>query len=310
MSDDDRPGTGRHRARGPVATSGTGPGDGAGGGPDGGPDGPVHMSPRPATAIPAGVVVDPRMRLRRIAVRRHAGRRRLRTFVLVVALAALVAGVVGLTRSPVLDVDRVLVTGAAHTDPGDVVAASGVGRGDRMVGVDAGAVRARVGALPWVDEVRVRRSWPSTVRIEVTERTVVATVQVGADRAALVDAGGRVLAVEARAGDAPPVGDLPVLTGVSGRLDAGGMLPAAARDALSVSRAVAERMPGAVAAVSTDLDASLVAGGEIRFGSVEHLDEKVTAAKTVLAEVDLTCLETLDVRVPGSPALTRNQRCS
>jgi hypothetical protein len=68
-------------------------------------------------------------------------------------------------------------------------------------------------------------------------------------------------------------------------------------------------MPGVVASVSTDLDAALVEGGAIRFGSTEDLGQKVTAAKTVLNEVDLTCLALVDVRVPGSPALTRNQRC-
>ena len=90
----------------------------------------------------------------------------------------------------------------------------------------------------------------------------------------------------------------------------GERLPAEARDALTVATALRERMPGVVVSVSTDLDAALAEGGEIRFGSAKELDLKVTAAKTVLADVDLACLETLDVRVPGSPALTRNQTCS
>jgi cell division protein FtsQ len=268
-------------------------------------------TPGRATGPPPGVVVDPRMRSRRIAVRRHAGRRRLRLVTLVLALAAAAVGAVVLTQSPLLDVDRLGVSGADHTAPDDVVGASGVRIGDPMVGVDPGDVRRRVGELPWVDQVTVRRVWPSTVEIEVTERSVAAVVQVTDDRAALVDAGGRVLSIEPRAGDAAadPAGPL-VLTGVSGRVEEGELLPADARDALTVADRVAERMPGVVASVSIDLDAALVAGGTIRFGSTEELDDKVTAAKTVLDAVDTACLETLDVRVPGSPALTRNQRCS
>jgi hypothetical protein len=159
--------------------------------------------------------------------------------------------------------------------------------------------------------VTVRRVWPSTVELEVTERSVAAMVQVTDDRAAFVDTGGRVLSIEPRAGDAAAdlAGPL-VLTGVSGRLEEGELLPADARDALTVAERVAERMPGVVASVSVDLDAALVGGGAIRFGSTEQLDDKVTAAKTVLDAVDTACLETLDIRVPGSPALTRNQRCS
>jgi len=258
-----------------------------------------------------GVVVDPRMRSRRIAVRRDAGRRRLRLVTLVLALAAAAVGALVLTQSPVLDIDRVRVSGTGHTAPDEVIRASGVRTGEPMVGVDPGDVRRRVGELPWVDEVTVRRVWPSTVELEVTERSVAAMVQVTDDRAAFVDTGGRVLSIEPRAGDAAadPAGPL-VLTGVSGRLEEGELLPADARDALTVAERVAERMPGVVASVSVDLDAALVDGGAIRFGSTEQLDDKVTAAKTVLDAVDTACLETLDVRVPGSPALTRNQRCS
>jgi hypothetical protein len=65
-----------------------------------------------------------------------------------------------------------------------------------------------------------------------------------------------------------------------------------------------------VTSVSSDRDAVLAAGGEIRFGSTDDLDDKIVAVDTVLADVDISCLELLDVRVPGSPALTRHQRCS
>ena len=82
------------------------------------------------------------------------------------------------------------------------------------------------------------------------------------------------------------------------------------RDALAILRAVRERLPGVVASASSDLDAALASGGEIRFGSTADLDDKIVAVETVLADVDTACLELLDVRVPGSPALTRHQRCS
>jgi cell division protein FtsQ len=271
----------------------------------------ADRTPAPAPGPAPGVVVDPRMRSRRIAVRRDAGRRRLRLVTLLLALAAAAVGALVLTQSPVLDIDRVRVSGTGHTAPDEVIRASGVRTGEPMVGVDPGDVRRRVGELPWVDEVTVRRVWPSTVELEVTERSVAAMVQVTDDRAAFVDTGGRVLSIEPRAGDAAAdlAGPL-VLTGVSGRLEEGELLPADARDALTVAERVAERMPGVVASVSVDLDAALVGGGAIRFGSTEQLDDKVTAAKTVLDAVDTACLETLDIRVPGSPALTRNQRCS
>lgn len=291
MSRGDRPGDG------PPSDSGATPVGSSG--PDGSGTSPV-------------AVVDPRIRSRRIAVRREAGRQRLKRATLVLALVALVVAGVAASQSPLLDVDRVVVSGTGHTPAEAVDRAAGVERGDAMVGVDPGAVADRVEALPWVDEAEVTRAWPATVRIRVTEREATALVQVTPDRAALVDAEGRVLAIEPHAEGEPAAGgEVPlVLTGIGGRVAEGERLPAGARDALRVATAVRERMPGTVVSVSTDLDAALVEGGEIRFGSTDELDLKITAVKTVLADVELACLETLDIRVPGSPALTRNQRCS
>jgi len=258
------------------------------------------------------VAVDPRMRLRRIGVRRQAGRRRHRRVAHLLGAAAAVVGAVALTRTALLDVDRVAVTGAERTGAEAVRRAARVEPGEPLVSVDTGAVADRVEALPWVATARVERSWPSTVRIRVTEREPVAVVQVTEASIAVVDAHGWVLAVER--GGAPDVGAPAeatiVLTGVRGRVAEGERLDADARDALTLAVTLAERVPGAVASVSTRLDAELADGGTVRFGSIEDLDDKVTATKTVLGDVDLACLEALDVRVPGSPALTRHQRCS
>ena len=278
-------------------SSGGSAGDGGGG--DGHDDRPV------ATVVE----VDPRMRSRRIGVRRDAGRRRLRRLTLALAVVALVVAALVATRTPLLDVDRVTVDGTERTSVEDVRDAAGVRLGEPLLSVDLGAVASRIEELPWVESANVQRSWPSTVKVQVTERVPVAVVQVTNDLAAMIDADGWVVGVEARAEDsADPSGPL-ALTGIDEPVAEGERLEAEARDALTMAVAAADRMPGVVAAVSTDLDAELVDGGAIRFGSLEQLDDKITAAMTVLSEVDTACLALLDVRVPGSPALTRNQRC-
>jgi cell division protein FtsQ len=258
-----------------------------------------------AGSTAGSVVVDPRMRLRRIAVQRGEGRRRLKRFTLVLgAVAALLAAYVT-TQTPLFDVDRLVVEGAAHTDAGDIRAAAGVDPGDPMIGVDTGRAAARTEELPWVEHAEVVRRWPGTVEVRVTERSPAAVAEVAEGRVALVDQGGRVLEVTTQ----PPAG-LPVLTGDPGAIAEGEDLGAEARAALDLLAAAGERLPGVVVAVSTDLDASLAGGGAIRFGSTEQLDAKVVAVETVLGDVDVACLKLLDVRVPGSPALTRHQRCS
>jgi cell division protein FtsQ len=252
------------------------------------------------------VVVDPRMRSRRITVRRDQGKRRLKRLTVALGVVAAVVGVAVATQTALLDVDRVRIDGVGHTTAADVRRVARVSRGDTMVGIDADGAAARVEDLPWVEEATVVRRWPGTVEIHVTEREPLATVDVTEGWVALLDDDGRVLEVTRR----PPAG-LPEVTGVSSRRIAeGDELGRDARDALAILRTVRERLPGVVASVSSDMDAALATGGEIRFGNTDDLDDKIVAVETVLADVDTDCLEVLDVRVPGSPALTRHQRCS
>ncbi|HZA75513.1 MAG TPA: FtsQ-type POTRA domain-containing protein [Acidimicrobiales bacterium] len=257
------------------------------------------------TSSRSRVAIDPRIRSRRIAVQRDQWRRRLKRLSVVLSgIALAVAGLVA-TQTPLLDVDRVRVEGAARTDPGEVLRRARIGRGDTMVGVDTGQAAARIEDLPWVERATIVRRWPGTIEIDVTEREPLALVEMAEGRTAVVDREGRVLEVTIE----PPSG-VPLVTGVRAPTAEGEELGRGARDALVLLRALRERLPGTVASVSSDLDAALAAGGEVRFGSVEDLDDKIVAMETVLGDVDTTCLELLDVRVPGSPALTRHQRCS
>jgi cell division protein FtsQ len=252
------------------------------------------------------------MRSRRIEVQRESGRKRLRRVMGVTITVATLLVAYGATRTPLLDVDHVRVETSGRTEAGVVAVASGIGLGEPMTAVDAGAAARRVEALPWVDEARVRRSWPGTIRIEVTERTPVAVVNVTDTRSALVDATGRVLAIGTVAeivGAVPP-GGVVTLTGVRGRVAEGEPLRRDARDALAVVDALREALPGTVTGVSTDLDATLGQGGVVRFGTADDLGDKIVAIETVLTDVDTACLDVVDVRVPTSPVLTRAPGCS
>jgi cell division protein FtsQ len=253
----------------------------------------------------AAVVVDPRMRSRRIEVRRDAGRRRLRRALAALSVVTSLVAAAAAVRSPLLDVDHVRATAGEHTSARTIVAAAGIGRGDPMVGLDAGAVERRVESLPWVADARVDQRWPGTVRIAVEERTAAAAVTVGESRWAEIDRSGRVLAFA----DSAPAG-LPTLSGVGGRIAEGEPLPVGTGGALALVGALAEALPGGVAQVSTDLEATLIYGAVVRFGSADDLDAKVTALETVLARVELACLSSLDLSAPRSPALTRHEGCS
>ncbi len=114
--------------------------------------------------------VDPRIRARRVAVRRDAGRRRLRRLRSSGSVLVVLVGFVGALRSPLLDVDAVRVAGTRRTAPQAVVTAAGIEPGEQLVDLDLGAAGARVAALPWVGEVHIHRALGGAVDIRVVER--------------------------------------------------------------------------------------------------------------------------------------------
>jgi cell division protein FtsQ len=258
---------------------------------------------RPSTAP-----IDPRIRARRIAVRRDEGRRRLhRLTALGVILAVGVASVL-VTRSPLLDVDRVAVSGAAHTSPDAVRTATGIRRHSPMTDLDLGRARDGVLLLPWVKTVSISKQWPGTVKVSVVERNAVAAAPATAGGYVLVDAEGRLL----EAVPAPPAG-VAVLVDVAPAGAAGGVLDPSAGATLAVARALPKELVPQVAGVVATADGvalRLAVGGTVRLGATDGLGPKLLAVATFLAQVDLTDLCTLDVRVPSAPSLTRGTPCA
>lgn len=261
------------------------------------------MRPAPPQAPRPRVPVDPRIRERRVQVRRSEGRRRLVVVTGVLSVAAVVASGWGATRSPLLDVDRVLVDGAAHAGAPAVVAAAALGPRSAMVDVDEEAVARRVSELPWVLRARARREWPATVRISVVERTAVAVTRDDGGGWAVVDVSGRVLERE----PGPPEG-LTALEGAPPAGQPGTRLDPAAAGGLLVAGALGANLAPrveAVALVAEGVELRLRPGGVVRMGPPEGLEEKLRAVRTVLANVDPHTLATLDVRHSAAPVLTR-----
>ncbi len=254
--------------------------------------------------------IDPRIRARRIAVRRDRGRRRLHRFTVAGMVAALAAALVAIALSPLVDVDEVRVTGADRSGRGVVVAATGIERGEPLVTLDAAAAEASVERLPWVEDATVRRSWPGAVTVDVVERRAVAAVLApSGDEVALVDADGRVLAaVPLEGAGAVLVAGLPAPGPPGTRLaddDAGPALAVAT----ALPAALQERVERVVVADGGRLELQVAVPdadpATVVLGDASLLPEKLVALATLLASVDLTDVATIDLRVPRAPALTR-----
>jgi cell division protein FtsQ len=139
--------------------------------------------------------IEPRLRQRRIGVRRAEGRRRLKWAAIISLVAVVAIGALATLGSSLFAVDDVDVTGQQFADADAVTAVIGDLLGRPVLLVDTDAAEAELERIPFVESARVRSDFPSSVTIELRERAPVAAT-VGADgRFRILDAEGRVLDV-------------------------------------------------------------------------------------------------------------------
>jgi len=187
----------------------------------------------------------------------------------------------------VLGVRNVEVIGTDLLTPVQVEDAAAIRMSEPLARVDLGAVRARVQALPAVERAIVSRGWPSTIEVQVVERTPVAAVPVG-EEFSLIDAEG----VPYRTVTEVPPG-LPVA-----KLAAPGPADINTRAALVVLGALTDELREELVSVAVPAPAQvqlkLRAGRTVIWGDETQSESKAQLA-TVLLKRDG---DTIDVSAP------------
>lgn len=181
------------------------------------------------------------------------------------------------------------VIGAKDLTPDEVRAAAAIEPGSPLLVLDTEEIADRVRQLPRVGSVEVRRSFPATIEIEVTERTPVAVV-IGPDGAHLLDGGGTDYSVHKAA---PP--GLPILEAANEQ---------SARAATTVLAALPSPLSGQIAAVSAqspgNIRLTLTDGRLIKWGNPEHSQRKAAVLGPLLTRPG----KTYDVTAPDFPAVS------
>lgn len=267
------------------------------------------------TAATRPLAIDPRIKARRDGVEQANLRKRAQRWLVALIILLLFCAGAAASQSTLLDVDRILIHGAATTSPQSVAELSGVTLHEPLVSLDLGAAAEAIATLPTVDEVTVRRSWNGTVSVNIVERVAAAQFLMPDQSSVIVDSDGRVLAVDAVTRDG-----LPIVEGLVVSTTAGQWLDT---EAVSLA-AIAAALPDDVARASRTLRAEADglrlllgaapgdvnnAGGEVLLGDGRQLSEKFWAVRAFLHGVDLRCLETLDVRAPSVPVVVRHESC-
>lgn len=195
-----------------------------------------------------------------------------------VALVVLLIGYVALYFLPVFAVREVAVNGARTVAVESVRERAAITPGTPLLQVDTHAVARRVAGIPRVDEVTVRRDYPSGLRIDLVERTALVVVEVdGAQH--LVDAQG----IDFGQGEVPA--GTPVLTaGPEARAD----LPEVVRNLATVLGEVRGTAGQEITEVKVETPASivltLVDGRTVEWGAAGRDREKAVALQMVLEQ--------------------------
>ena len=228
--------------------------------------------------------------------RRNAGRRRTVWWVLLaVLLAAVVAGAVWVVFfSTYVTARGVVVSGAGRTLTDlRIERAADVPLGVPLATVDLGEVRTRVEALPEVATAAVSRSWPDTVRIEVTARTPLAAVE-GDQGWQTVDEDGVLFGRY----PARPRG-LPLLSTDEDTSDEA--LTEAGRVIAALPPSVSARVASIEVASVDEIDLVLRNGRRVVWGSAEDSKDKAEVLAVLLQRPGRLTGDEIDVSVPGRP---------
>ncbi len=139
--------------------------------------------------------MDPRVRARRIAVRRAKGRKRLIWVAIAAAILVVLVGAVAVLASSLFDVRTVDVQGAVYTDPAQLSAIVDDLKGEAILLVDTRALERQLESIAWVESARVSTQFPHDVFIDIRERKPIATFAGSDNRYRVIDRDGRVLDV-------------------------------------------------------------------------------------------------------------------
>lgn len=219
--------------------------------------------------------MDPRVRARRIAVKRAEGRRRLVWVAAIGGVVLLVVGALAVFASSLFAVDEVVVQGAVYTEPDKLQAVIDDMTGEPILLVDTLRAERQLEQIPWVERAQVSTDFPHTVLIDIRERVPLASF-VGSDgRYRVIDRDGRVLDVM----DGQPA-DYLLITGPAPDTEPGGLAGAPFASAAQLVGA----LPAEIRAVTTNVSVDASTGDlglmlqpaiEVNLGGTVGLDGKL-----------------------------------
>ena len=108
----------------------------------------------PMEAAATATRIEPRLRERRVAVKRAATRKRLKWVLIVVGVVAIVVATLAVLGSGLFAIDDVQVEGAVYTDPAALEAVVEDLQGTPVLRADTAEAERTLEPIPWVENAR------------------------------------------------------------------------------------------------------------------------------------------------------------
>ena len=217
------------------------------------------------------------------------------------AIVACVVVVIALLASPIFAIRSVTVEGNVYTSEKVLVAVTKTLKGASVFTVNTGKARELLLADSWVSDVRITTRFPGKALVEIAERVPIIWYVGDDQRARIVDARGRVIAVLA----GWPTKYLRV-AGVGPSLEAGAVADDVYRAAAQLVLALPEELRPLVKSLEVsaggELAMTLAGGTLVRFGPPNDLQDKLVAVVVLLRRQSPSTLAIIDVST-GEPTV-------
>jgi len=266
----------------------------------------AHSATRPRSAPQVKTsrpLLHEKIARRRRSVAREVGQKRLKVVGLIAALVVFSIGGFFVAHSPLISARHIEIRGARHTSAAEILSVSGLFTHPPLIDINIGVDEQAIERLAWVKTAVVTVSFPSTVEVRVRERLAVAAVASKGGGYALLDPSGEVLSRI----DQRPTSVVAIL-GVTDVPRPGRLIPLADRGLVTTAASVPTDLVGRISDIRrTSGDGIVIVmrnAPEAIFGSTANLHEKFVALATVLSDVALGGVRSIDLRAPSNPVLT------
>ena len=217
------------------------------------------------------------------------------------AIAASVVVVIALLASPIFAIRSVTVEGNVYTSKEVLAAVTKTLKGASVVTVDTQRARELLLEDSWVSDVRITTRFPGKALVEIAERVPIIWYVGDDQKARIVDARGRIIAVLA----GWPTKYLRV-TGVGPSLEAGATADDVYRAAAQLVLALPDELRPMVKSLEVspggELAMTLKGGTLVRFGPPNDLQNKLVAVVVLLRRQNPSTLAVIDVST-GDPTV-------